>query len=82
MNRHRRTFHAIFEKPTRSNILWSDIEKLFIALGARMDEGNGSRIRVKLNEFHRPHPRKEADKGAVGSARQFLTDAEVNEDEI
>ena len=65
--KHQRTLRAIFEKPTRSNILWSDIEKLLIALGSRVDEGNGSRIRVKLNTarsvFHRPHPRKEADKG-------------------
>lgn len=76
----------IFENPVRSNILWSDIEKLLVALGAELSEGRGSRIRIALNGaravFHRPHPRKETDKGAVVSMRRFLTEAEVKEDEI
>lgn len=46
-----------------------------------MSEGQGSRIRVALNGvravFHRPHPRKEADKGAVKSVRRFLIEAEI-----
>lgn len=70
----------------RSNILWSDIEKLLVALGAELSEGRGSRIRIALNGvravFHRPHPRKETDKGAVVSMRRFLAEAEVKEDEV
>jgi hypothetical protein len=27
--------------------------------------------------FHRPHPRKETDKGALKSVRRFLTEAEI-----
>ena len=76
----------IFENPVRSNILWSDIEKLMIALGAELSEGRGSRIRIALNGvravFHRPHARKETDKGAVVSMRRFLTEAEVKENEV
>jgi hypothetical protein len=38
-------------------------------------------VRVALNDvravFHRPHPRKETDKGAVKSVRRFLTEAGV-----
>ena len=46
------------------------------AIGAELSEREGSRICVKLNEtrivLHRPHPRKEMDKGAIKSLRRFL----------
>ena len=71
----------IFKDPVQSDIEWKDIENLFKALGAEITEGNGSRIRVKLNDqravFHRPHPEKVTDKGAVKSVRQFLTNGGV-----
>ena len=80
-SKHRKTLEAIFEKPERANILWRDVESLFTALGAEISEGNGSRIRVALNGvravFHRPHPRKETNKGAVKSVRRFLEAAGV-----
>ena len=76
---HRKTLQTIFEDPIRSNILWTDVEKLLLALGAELSEGKGSRVRVYLNEvravFHRPHPRKETDKGAVKSVRHLLSEA-------
>ena len=79
--KHRRTLEAIFEKPERANIAWRDIEALFIALGAEISEGSGSRVRVALKDvravFHRPHPRKETNKGAVTSVRRFLEAAGV-----
>ena len=62
-------------------IAWSDIEALFSALGTKISEGNGSRVRVELNGeravFHRPHPESNTDKGAVKSVRRFLENAEV-----
>ena len=71
----------IFKDPVQSDIEWKDIENLFKALGAEITEGNGSRIRVKLNDqravFHRPHPERETDKGAIKSVRQFLTNGGV-----
>mgnify|MGYP001081620779 CR=1 FL=1 len=77
----RRTLKAIFENPVQATILWSDIEKLLIACGAEMSEGRGSRVRISLNGiravFHRPHPGKVADKGAVMSMRRFLVEAGV-----
>jgi hypothetical protein len=80
-SKHQRTLEAIFEKPERANILWRDIEALFIALGAEITDGNGSRRRVALKDvravFHRPHPRKETDKGAIKSVRRFLEAAGV-----
>jgi hypothetical protein len=80
-NRQRRTLEAIFTDPVRSDIPWSDIESLFSALGAEITEGSGSRVRVTLNEergyFHRPHPERVTDKGAVKSVRRFLENAGV-----
>ena len=75
-SKHRKTLEAIFEKPERANIAWRDIEAIFIALEAEITEGNGSRVRVAMKDvravFHRPHPRKETNKGAVKSVRKFL----------
>ena len=80
-SKHRKTLQTIFETPVRSNILWKDIESLLIACGAEISEGRGSRVRIVLNDvravFHRPHPRKETDKGAVVSMRRFLIEAGV-----
>ena len=79
--KHRKTLEAIFERPKRANITWRDIEALFIALGAEISQGSGSRVRVALKDvravFHRPHPRKETNKGAVKSVRRFLEAAGV-----
>ncbi len=79
--KHHKTLQAIFENPVRSNIQWSDIESLLKACGAEISEGRGSRVRIVLNHvravFHRPHPRKETDKGAVISMRRFLIEAGV-----
>ena len=72
---------AVFETPTRSDLRWADIESLLVALGARVSEGRGSRIRVALGDcravFHRPHPMPTTDRGAVGSVRRFLAKAGV-----
>ena len=80
-DKHRRTLEAIFEVKDRANIPWRDVEALFVALGAEVSEGRGSRVRVALNDvravFHRPHPRKEADKGTVKSVRRFLQEAGI-----
>ena len=80
-NKQRKTLELIFTDPIPANILWKDIESLFIALGAEVSQGKGSRVRVKLNDiravFHEPHPEKETDKGAVKSVREFLIKAGI-----
>ena len=77
MNRKQRlTLERIKARPERSDIQWKDIENMLIALGAEITEGSGSRVRIFLGGvravFHRPHPQKETDKGAVKSVRRFL----------
>jgi hypothetical protein len=80
-SKHRKTLKAIFHDPVNSSIIWDDIEALFMALGAERFEGNGSRVRFLLNGikavFHRPHPQKETDKGAVKSVRRFLQEGGI-----
>jgi hypothetical protein len=79
--KHKKTLDGIFEDPVRSNVIWSDIEKLIKHCGGELDEGSGSRVRIYLNGvravFHRPHPKKETDKGALKSMRRFLISAGV-----
>jgi hypothetical protein len=85
-SKHKKIIELIFRNPIQANILWADIEGLLVALGAELSEGSGSRIRVKLNGaravFHRPHPHKTTDKGAVNSLRRFLGNAGVYYDGI
>lgn len=85
-SKNKKTLENIFKRPIPANILWSDIEKLFLALGANISEGAGSRIRVKLKDeravFHRPHPERLTDKGAANSVKRFLENAGVKYDGI
>jgi hypothetical protein len=81
--KHLKTLKAVFKIPIQSNINWDDIEGMLKALGAEISEGNGSRVRVYLNGvravFHRPHPEKETDKGAVKSVQRFLAETGVTD---
>ncbi len=80
-SKHRKTLKAISATPTLGNIEWRKIESLFIALGATVIEGNGSRVSFVLNDekgdFHRPHPGKEAKRYQVRNALDFLGRAGV-----
>lgn len=74
--KHAKTLAAVFSRPVSGTIAWSDIESLFVALGAEVNEREGSRIAVALfgevRVFHRPHPSPDTDKGAVASIRKWL----------
>ena len=79
-------YEEIFKNPVQSDIEWQEIESLLKSLGANISEGNGSRVRIELNGqrgvFHRPHPEKVTDKGAIKSMRRFLDNAGVKNDEL
>ena len=79
--KHQRTLQSIWARPIKSDVSWQEIEVLLKALGAELSEGRGSRVRIALNGvravFHRPHPQKETDKGALVSMRRFLKAAGV-----
>jgi hypothetical protein len=61
--KHQKTLRAIFADPVRSNINWTEIEALLMALGAERSEGR--------------ELRKEADRGAVKAVRRFLEEGGI-----
>ena len=72
----RRTLAAEFRHPTPTSLRWDDIESLFQAAECNIMEGRGSRISIQCDElienFHRPHPGKEAKQYQVRLARSYL----------
>ena len=81
---------ATLEGPHRADLLFTHAPKglpaslcstgeqkaLLVAVGARVVEGRGSRVKFELGgeveTFHRPHPAKEAKRYQVRAARGFL----------
>lgn len=78
---HRKTLAAIFTEPVSRSLEWRRIESLLLAVGCRLIEGNGSRVRFEKDgivaSFHRPHPAKEAKPYQVRDARRFLEELGV-----
>ena len=75
-NKHRKTLKALFDNPPPTGLPWTDLEALFVALGATVTEGSGSRVKFDLNgetiAFHRPHKPKITRAYQVTLAREFL----------
>ena len=75
---HQKTLSQIFARPVSGSIKWADIEALLLALGAEVEEREGSRVGIMLfgqvRVFHRPHPSPDTDKGAVASIRKWLAE--------
>lgn len=71
--KNKKTLTLIFQKPISANIPWTDVEALFIELGAEILERRGSRVVVilfgEVRIFYRPHPSPKTNKGAVASIR-------------
>lgn len=85
-NKQSQILELIFTNPIPYNILWKDIESLFIALGADITQGKGSRVRVKLNDvkavFHEPHPKMRQIKEQSNLLENFLLRQELKYDEL
>ena len=85
-SKQKKVYERIVKNSVQSDIEWKDIEKFLESLGAKISEGNGSRVRIELNGeravFHRPHPERVTDKGAVKSMRRFLDNAGVKDDDL
>jgi hypothetical protein len=73
---HHKTLVAVYAEPAATTLEWRRIEGLLLAVGCRLIEGRGSRVRFEKNgviaTFHRPHPAKEAKPYQVRDARDFL----------
>lgn len=75
-SRHKKTYAAIFADPVSGTIEWAAVESLLVAVGCRVIEGSGSRVRFEkdgeVETFHRPHPAKEAKRYQIRAARAYL----------
>ena len=73
---HRKALEAVFTDPVSTSLEGRRIEALLVAVGCRVLEGNGSRVRFEkdghIAAFHRPHPAKEAKPYQVRDARLYL----------
>ncbi|RWM18832.1 type II toxin-antitoxin system HicA family toxin [Mesorhizobium sp.] len=78
---HRQTLDKIFANPVSASIKWRDVEALLVALGARVSEGRGSRVRFTLNgttlRVHRPHPSPDTKAYMIREIRTFLIESGV-----
>jgi HicA toxin of bacterial toxin-antitoxin, len=75
-SKQRKVLEHVFADPVKANSAWDEIENPLVAIGAKLIEGRGSRIRFEkagaVETFHRPHPEKEAKRYQVRAARDFL----------
>jgi hypothetical protein len=80
-SKQRRTLVAVFGSPTPSGLPWTDVESMLLAVGGRLIEGSGSRIKFDFNgkalAMHRPHPGKETKRYVVRIVRDFLEEIGV-----
>jgi hypothetical protein len=60
---------------------WKEVESMLVALGATVEEHEGSRIGVVLEGvpavFHRPHPSPEIHKAQRNTIRNYLVQTGV-----
>jgi hypothetical protein len=75
--RQKQTLAEVFADPVSGTIRWPAIESLLKAVGCRVIEGRGSRVKFErdgaIAAFHRPHPEPHAKHYQVRDARAFLT---------
>ena len=75
-SRQTNTLRTIYSNPVNGNLEWSRIESLFVAIGCRVIEKEGSGVMFEKDGareyFHRPHPDKAALRYQVKAARNFL----------
>lgn len=75
-SKHMKTLRAIYTTPPPAGLMWADIEALFLAIGAKAREGNGSRVKFdyegRVIAFHRPHNPKTARAYQITLAREFF----------
>ena len=85
-SKQQKTLERVFSRPTPKNLAWNDLESLFRAIGCKVVEGAGSRVSFRMTlahddgsqedfseDFHRPHPGKDAKAYQIERAKKFLT---------
>lgn len=80
-HKQQRLLEAIFRDPVSANIHWREAESLLKFLGAELQDGHGSRLRVILHgveeTLHRPHHGATLTKQDIRHLRQFFKSAGI-----
>ena len=75
-NKHRKILSLIYTDPVLKNIKWSSVKSLMIAVKGSIEQGNGSRIRIVMEDMslniHTPHPGNELKPYQVRAIRKLL----------
>ncbi len=75
-SKQQKIFSSLFDNPIRKNIKWTDVEKLIVAVGGQLKQGDGSRVRITLGGFslniHSPHPQKELKPYQIRAIRKLF----------
>ena len=75
-SKQQKTFKSLFCNPVKKNIKWTDVESLIVGVGGQVKCGDGSRIRIVLDEcslnIHTPHPQKELKPYQIRAIRKLL----------
>ncbi len=79
-SKQKKALERIFTDPVLKNIKWTDVKTLVEALKGNIKQGNGSRVRIVLNErslnIHTPHPGNELKPYQVRALRELLKGVE------
>ncbi|VAW45425.1 hypothetical protein MNBD_GAMMA02-165 [hydrothermal vent metagenome] len=83
-SKQKKTLENIYSDPVKKNIKWTDVEKLIIAMDGMIKQGNGSRIRILLNDIslniHTPHPGNELKPYQVRAIRNLIDESGNNDE--
>lgn len=75
-SKQKKTLKSVFTTPPPTGLPWADLEALFVAVGATVHEGSGSRVKFDVDgatiAFHRPHNPKTARAYQLTLAREFF----------
>jgi hypothetical protein len=76
--KHRRTLQAIFAHPVPANLRWREIAAMLAAIGVRIEQREGSRVKLTHPDgglpliHHVTHGEASQDKGSIATIRNWL----------
>lgn len=82
-NKQKKTLVSIYTNPVKKTIKWIDVEKLIMAVDGIIVQGNGSRVRIVIDNLsvniHTPHPGNELKPYQVRAIRKLLKDKGIEQ---
>jgi len=81
-SRQTKTLVLVFDEPAQHlQIKWASVSSLIKALGGTVEQGHGSRAKIRIGDrtayIHTPHPHKELKAYQVRAIRELLESQEI-----